>query len=173
MLFPFTPTAGSNAEIKFGMYPTGVTAPTTGQWASLDCGSITVPMKYGSVLDYSPYEQAQLFLPFVGVRSISVDQISGGKIYIKYNVDMLTGSATAFVKVENTGCNTSVLYTFDCNLAVQVPITSNDYSQLFTSLMGMGTALSFPGKASMAAAGSEYMASNATTMACLNRKCNL
>ena len=168
MMFPFAPTSSGSAEIKFGMYPTGVTAATTGQWATVDCGSLTVPMKYGSVLDYSPYEQVQLFLPFIGIRSINVDQISGGTIAIKYNIDLLTGSATCFVKVNNTGCNNSVLYTFDCNMAIQVPINSTDYSQLFTSLMGMGTALAFPGKAGMAAAGSEYLANNATTMACLS-----
>ena len=124
-------------------------------------------MKYGSVLDYSPYEQTQIFLPFIGVRSINVDQISGGTIAIKYNVDLLTGSAVCFVKVNNTGCSNSVLYTYDCNLAMQVPITSQDYSQLFSSFMGMGKALthgSIPG-----AIGSGMDAAmNAASMACLS-----
>lgn len=168
MMFPFAPTTSGSAEIKFGMYPTGVTAATVAsQWTSIDCGSLTVPMKYGSVLDYSPYEQTQIFLPFIGVRSINVDQISGGTVAVKYNVDLLTGSAVCFVKVNNTGCNNSVLYTFDCNLAMQVPITSQDYSQLFSSFMNMGKALthgSIPG-----AIGSGMdTAMNAASMACLS-----
>ena len=168
MMFPFAPTTSGSAEIKFGMYPTGVTAATVAsQWTSVDCGSLTVPMKYGSVLDYSPYEQTQIFLPFIGVRSINVDQISGGAIAVKYNIDLLTGSAVCFVKVSNTGCSNSVLYTFDCNLAMQVPITSQDYAQLFSSFMNMGKALthgSIPG-----AIGSGMDAAmNAASMACLS-----
>lgn len=168
MMFPFAPTTSGSAEIKFGMYPTGVSAATVAsQWATVDCGSLTVPMKYGSVLDYSPYEQTQIFLPFIGVRSINVDQISGGTIAIKYNVDLLTGSAVCFVKVSNTGCSNSVLYTYDCNMAMQVPITSQDYSQLFSSFMNMGKALthgSIPG-----AIGSGMdTAMNAASMACLS-----
>ena len=168
MMFPFAPTTSGSAEIKFGMYPTGVTAATVAsQWTSVDCGSLTVPMKYGSVLDYSPYEQTQIFLPFIGVRSINVDQISGGTVAVKYNIDLLTGSAVCFVKVNNTGCSNSVLYTYDCNLAMQVPITSQDYSQLFSSFMNMGKALthgSIPG-----AIGSGMdTAMNAASMACLS-----
>ena len=170
MMFPFLPTTSGSAEIMFGMYPTGVNAATVAsQWTSIDCGSITVPMKYGSVLDYSPYEQMQIFLPFIGVRSINVDQASGGTIAVKYNIDLLTGCATCFVKVNNTGCNNSVLYTYDCNLSMQVPITSQDYSQLFSSFMGMGKALTHGSMPGAIGAGMDT-AMNAASMACLSGK---
>lgn len=170
MMFPFAPTTSGTAEIKFGMYPTGVSAATVAsQWASVDCGSLTVPMKYGSVLDYSPYEQTQIFLPFIGVRSINVDQISGGTVAVKYNIDLLTGSAVCFVKVNNTGCSNSVLYTYDCNLSMQVPITSQDYSQLFSSFMNMGKALTHPSISGAVGAGMDT-AMNAASMACLSGK---
>lgn len=142
MMFPFAPATSGTAEIMFGMYPTGVHAATVAsQWVYVDCGYLDVPMKYGSVLDYSPHEKIQIFLPFIGVRDISVDQCSGGRIAVRYNIDLLTGSACAEVRVHNTGSSNSVLYTFDCNIAIQVPITSNNYSQLFDSLLRMGTTM--------------------------------
>lgn len=170
MMFPFTPSTQGSAEIKFGMYPTGVTAPVVGsQWQTINCGTLNIPLKYGSALDYSPYTQAQIFLPFVGIRSINIDMISGGSISVQYHVDMLTGSSMCFVKVANYGSNTSVLYTYDCNVAMQVPIQSSDYSQLFTSLFGMGTALTHPSATGMLNAGGD-VASSAISVATLSGK---
>lgn len=138
-------SSSGSSRIYFGNLDTNTNAPVVNsQYAIVDCGSINVPLKYGSVLDYSPYQQAQLFIPFVGYRQINVDQIAGGTISIKYNVDLFTGSAVAQVVVSNIGSNTSVLYNYDCNVSIQVPITSDNYAQLFTSLfsMGMSTATS-------------------------------
>ena len=140
------PVSSSGSQrIYFGSYDTGVSsAVVSNQYAVVDCGSINVPLKYGSVLDYSPYQQAQLFLPFVGFRSLNVDQIAGGSIAIKYNVDLFTGSAICQVVISNIGSNTSALYSYDCNVSMQVPITGDNYAQMFTSLfsMGMSTAMS-------------------------------
>lgn len=164
-------TSSENSEIYFGKYPTNVYAPVVNsQWQVVDCGSIDVPLKYGSVLDYSPYQQAQIFLPFIGFRTLNVDQISGGKIAIKYYVDIFTGSAVCFMKISNIGSNNSVLYTFDCNVSMQVPITANNYSQLFTSLFSMG-ALAVPaiGASGMAAVASKEIPSAMNTAGASHR----
>lgn len=132
-------SSSGSSRIYFGNLDTNTnSAVVTSQYVTVDCGSITVPLKYGSVLDYSPYQQAQLFIPFVGYRQINVDQIAGGTISIKYNVDLFTGSAVAQVVISNIGSNKSALYNYDCNVSIQVPISSNNYSQLFTSLFSMG-----------------------------------
>ena len=68
-----------------------------------------------------------------------------GTTPVLVGVDLLTGSACCEVRVNNTGSSNSVLYTFDCNIAIQVPITSNNYSQLFDSLLRMGTTMAVKG----------------------------
>ena len=141
MLMPLN-VSGTNQKILFGKYDTGVTAPAIGsQWQIVDCGSVTVPLKSNSAFDFSPYVKAMIFLPYVGFRSINANEIMGGTIYVKYYVDMFTGSALCFVKISNSNSNTSVLYTYECNVAQQIPITASIYGNIIGTLIGASTAL--------------------------------
>lgn len=136
MMYPFDVNSAGSYEVYLGNMDTGTTsALCTSQYQTVDCGTLNVPLKYASVLDYSPYQKAQLFIPFVGFRSINVDQIAGGSIAIKYNVDLLTGQALAMVRINNLGSNHSVLYTYDCNLAISVPISSDKYDSMMGGFM--------------------------------------
>lgn len=142
-MLPFNVNSGSSERVYLGKMDTGVDAPVvTSQFQTIDCGSINVPLRYASVLDYSPFQKAVLFIPFVGFRNINVDQIAGGTIAIKYNVDVLTGSAVCFVRItDGQDSNNSVLYTYDCNLAIQVPVSSDKYDAMVSSLLHLGGAL--------------------------------
>ena len=134
--------SGTSKKILFGKYDTGVTAPAiANQWQIVDCGSVTVPLKSGSAFDFSPYVKAMIFLPYVGFRAINANEIMGGTIYVKYYVDMFTGSALCFVKIANSNSNTSVLYTYECNVAQQIPITASIYGNLIGTLIQASTAV--------------------------------
>ena len=136
MLSPVDATTSASKIIKFGKYDSGVSAPfVTNQWHEVDCGSIDVPLKYGSFIDFEPLAKAKIFIPFVGFRSISINEIIGSKIYIKYHIDILTGVGVCMVKVVKQQSSSSVLYTYDCNVNLQVPLTSNNYNQVVSSLL--------------------------------------
>ena len=106
MLSPVDATTSASKNIKFGKYDSGVSAPfVTSQWHTVDCGSIDVPLKYGSFIDFEPHAKAKIFIPFVGFRSISINEIIGSKIYIKYHIDILTGVGVCMVKVEDKTFN--------------------------------------------------------------------
>lgn len=141
-MMPFNvASSASTSRVYLGNFDTGVDAPIiTQQFQTIDCGSINVPLKYASVLDYSPYQKATLFLPFVGFRNINVDQIAGGTIAIKYNVDVLTGAAVCFVRItDGHNSNNSVLYNFDCNIGVQVPVSSDKYDAMISGILSVGS----------------------------------
>lgn len=141
MLMPLNVT-GTNKKILFGKYDTGVTAPAiASQWQIVDCGTVSVPLKSGSAFDFAPYVKTMIYLPYVGFRSINVNEIMGGTIYVKYYVDMFTGSSLCFVKIKNKNSNTSVLYTYECNVAQQVPITASIYGNLIGTLIQASTAV--------------------------------
>ena len=141
MIMPLD-VSGTSKKILFGKYDTGVTAPAiANQWQIVDCGSVTVPLKSGSAFDFSPYVKAMIFLPYVGFRAINANEIMGGTIYVKYYVDMFTGSALCFVKIANSNSNTSVLYTYECNVAQQIPITASIYGNLIGTLIQASTAV--------------------------------
>ena len=151
MIMPLN-ISGTSKKILFGKYDTGVTAPAIGnQWQVVDCGSVTVPLKSGSAFDFAPYVKAMIFLPYVGFRAINANEIMGGTIYVKYYVDMYTGSALCFVKISNSNSNTSVLYTYECNVAQQIPITASIYGNLIGTLIQASTAV-ISGNAGAAAA---------------------
>ena len=139
MLSPVDATAGTSKNIKFGKYDSEVSAPTvTSQWQVVDMGSCNIPLKYGSYLDFNPHANAKIMLPFVGIRSVNLNEIMGATLYCKYYVDMLTGASLCMLKVAKVSSNSIVTYTYECNTSFQIPLTANNYNQVITSLISAG-----------------------------------
>lgn len=130
---PVEPVAGSSTQIKIGGIATGVSSTVVpSSYLQFNCGSVNVREYYGNALDYSATKMS-IFLPFIGMRELKTDEIMGGTINVVYNVDIVSGSCVAFVLVSKWGL-TSVLYSFEGNLASQIPIASRDFSTVYTSI---------------------------------------
>lgn len=128
---PFSVGSG-NAHCVVGNYDTEISVPVVGgQFNRRNLGSIRVPEHWASALDYSPYVTIDIFLPYVGVRSLQVDDIIGRTITVEYLVDVLTGSAVCHIK-----CGDSVLYSYNCNMAMQIPMSMSSMGPLLQSIMG-------------------------------------
>lgn len=82
---------------------------------------------FGSFLDYEPYTKVQIYLPFAGIQTLKASDVIGKNISLHCVVDFLSGDIVYHVKV-NTGTSNSILYSFAGNAAVDLPITSTDYS---------------------------------------------
>ena len=132
-----TPSRGNEAEIVCGYAHSGVMSNTVNsQYIEIDCGSIKVNRYFGSVLDYAPYTKLQLYLPFVGIVDLDVNEIMGGTLNIKYRIDVLTGSCLARLKVTRGDYNAE-LYNFAGNCAVQLPISGGSYSGIIANAIGV------------------------------------
>lgn len=141
MISPVDASVTNVKNIKFGKYDSEVASSyVDSQWQITDCGTIDVPLKYGSFLDFEPHAKCKLYLPYVGLRTINANEVIGGQIAIKYYTDMLTGASVCMVLVSRTGSNNTILYTFDCNLCVQVPLTAMSYSTVVQNLLSAGVA---------------------------------
>lgn len=126
-----------SAVCKVGNYDSQVSMPAvTRQFHTISLGSIHIPEHWGSALDYSPYVKIQMFLPFVGVIDIQVDDIIGKSVAVSYNIDILSGATVASVK-----CGGSVLYTYNTNVIFRHPITQSSYGPLYQAILGMGGAV--------------------------------
>lgn len=131
-----TPTTGESRKIKLGYLNSGVSAKeVTNQYINIDCGSIVVPEYFGDARDYSPYTQINVFLPFIGIRQLDTNEIMGGIMSIDYKIDILTGTCLCMINVSKLGYS-QVLYTFEGNCAVQLPLTGADKSRLLTGVIG-------------------------------------
>ena len=141
MIMPIDVSTANSKVIKFGKYNSQVVAPyVSSQWVITDCGSISVPLKYGTFYDFEPYAKVKIYLPFIGFRSLNANEVIGGTIAIKYYTDMLTGASVCHVKVTREGSSSAILYTFECNIAMQVPLTSNNYDTVVSNLLSAGVA---------------------------------
>lgn len=155
MLMPIN-ISGTNQKVYLGKYDTMTTSPAiSNQWQIVDCGSLSIPLKSDSAFDFSPYVKAMIYLPYVGFRPINANEIMGGTIYIKYYIDMFTGSGLCLIKIANENSNTSVLYSYECNIAQQVPITSDNYNQVINSLISASLSLASHNMGAAAAQGAD------------------
>lgn len=115
--------------VKVGGVSTTVSMGYTNhQYYPVDCGSITIPKRWGAYMDYSPYTKFNIFLPYIGFRSISADDVMGKTLHLRYMIDILSGACNAELK-----CNGSVLYSWAGSCAMQIPITGNDWRSAITA----------------------------------------
>ena len=99
----------------------------------IDAGSITVKEFWGSALDYAPYTQVEIFIPFVGFRNLQIEDIQGLTLSMKYHVDVLTGDCVAYLK-----CGQSVLYSWTGNCLAHIPCTANSSDLLAKNISAVG-----------------------------------
>lgn len=109
------------------------------QFVTLDCGTIDLDEFWGSYLDYSPYTKLSIYLPFIGVRALNIDEFMSGTIEVKYVIDIISGDCIAFISRVGSTDNLTVpvpailgvLYQFNGNVSLQVPISAANFAQMY------------------------------------------
>lgn len=129
-----TPIKGPTQNIKCGYLDTGVPSITVAnQYATIDCGTVAIPEFYGTALDYS-YTKLAVYLPFIGIVPLSTAVCMGSSLQIIYRIDVLTGTCLAQIKVIKENSD-AVMYAFEGNCAVQIPLTATTYTGTVTALI--------------------------------------
>lgn len=138
-IMPFTPIRESAREIKVGGISTNVMmSPVAYGYYTFEFGTIFVERRYGSFLDYSPNAKCEIFLPFIGTRSININDIMNKNITLTYRIDILTGGCTAFLTYPHpkTG-EQSIIYEFTGCCGVQIPVSATDFKGTMNSIMNI------------------------------------
>lgn len=131
-----TPDISGSGNIKVGYLDSGVPSNIVGnQYTYIDCGTVSLREYYGNILDYSPYTTVQLYLPFIGIVSLDIADVSRSSITVKYGVDILTGACLASVSVQRDNAG-GVLYQYSGNCACQYPLSSGSYMGMVTGALG-------------------------------------
>ena len=124
---------GTSEEISVGTVPMGATGELiTAQFQEINFGSIDCKEFYGNSLDYT-YTDVDIFLPFIGTKSLDVNIIGGAVISLVYRVDILTGNCDAIITAKRSRDGTNldaVLYIFSGNLQNQIPLTQRQNQSL-------------------------------------------
>ena len=132
-IVPVNPPNAGSKVVTVGNIPTDVTLPyLSSQYVEVDCGTLNVQEFWGSYLDYSPYTKMSLYLPYIGIIPLDIDDVMNASIAIKYHVDVLSGACVAYVL-----CNGTQLYTYVGQCSSNVPITSNDFTNTVNGILGI------------------------------------
>lgn len=102
------------------------------QFIRVDCGTLEVKKKWGGAIDYQT--DVSIFLPFIGEQSLNTNEVMGASLNVIYTVDILSGSCIASIRVIKDNLD-AVLYQFTGNMASNYPITSADYSAIFSATL--------------------------------------
>lgn len=149
---PVIPSITTAKNVLIGNFDTEVPTPViNSQYVEVDCGHITIKEYWGSALDYSPYTEFEIFLPFIGIKALKIEDVMKSTIHIKYHVDILTGELICYIK-----CGQSVLYHYNGNCKMTIPLTSKSTDALQKTLLSagaMGAGLINPAASGAALAG--------------------
>lgn len=130
-----TPNRDGSDNIRSAFLTCPTTAAlVTNRYSEIDCGTVIVPEFYGNYLDYSPYSQAYIYLPFIGINEVSIDDIVGHAINIRYRVDSYSGSCIAMIFVAKDGYQ-NLCYQFAGSCSVEVPMAGGSQAAIKAGMM--------------------------------------
>lgn len=117
------------------------------QFCEVPCGTIHVTPYWNNCLDYNPYTQISVFLPFCGFFELDTDDVMDHDLEIKYRVDIMSGACLATIKVDG-----SIMYQFAGECGNQIPVSSVSFDNFLQSAMQLAITTA-SGSIGLAAAG--------------------
>ena len=94
-------------------------------FAKQTIGSISISEHYHNFLDYAPYTNVILYLPYIGFKELDTTLVMNKTLQVIYTVDAITGGCLAQVYV-----NSVRLYEFTRNVGIDIPITASNRAQV-------------------------------------------
>lgn len=117
---------GTAQKIILGNVDTGVNGDkVANNFTSQTIGSIKITEKYNNFLDYSPYTNVIIYLPYVGFKELDTNLVMNKTLSISYTVDVITGGCLC--QIQSDGVR---LYEFNGNLGIDIPITASNRAQV-------------------------------------------
>ena len=131
-----TPSKDGYSTIRSGFLDSGISSIIVRQrYTQINCGSIVIPEYWGNYLDYSPYSRAYIYLPFIGIMEVDVDDIVGHAVNVLYHVDSYTGSCIAQITCARTGYS-NTLYQFSGDCSVEIPMAGGSQAAIKAAIIG-------------------------------------
>lgn len=107
----------------------------------IDCGTINVTEYYKNFADYRT--ELQIYLPFIGIRDININDCMSGKIKVVYHCDVFSGQCVAFIQTQVGNGAWHVVASYNGSIACQVPLSGANYMGVFNGVLGaIGSAFS-------------------------------
>lgn len=125
---------GTTQKIILGNVDTGVNGDkVSNNFTKQNIGSIPITEKYHNFLDYAPYTNVIIYLPYVGFKELDTNLVMGKTLSISYTVDIITGGCLCQIKSNNVK-----LYEFNGNMGIDIPITASNRAQVEAGYISSG-----------------------------------
>ena len=125
---------GTTQKIILGNVDTGVNGDkVSNNFTKQNIGSIVISEKYHNFLDYAPYTNIIIYLPYVGFKELDTNLVMGKTLSISYTVDIITGGCLCQIKSNNVK-----LYEFNGNMGIDIPITASNRAQVEAGYISSG-----------------------------------
>lgn len=156
---PLTTTTAS--DIGFCGISSGVSAAVvTEQYYEIEY-SINVREFWQTALDYSSYTKCRIYVPYCGIYDISIDEIQNGTLWLRYVVDVVSGSVVAFVGTKRTQKDGTVLratlYQYNGNCILSMPVSQTNWQNTFSSVLNIASMAIAPSPSSVAGMAQDVM----------------
>lgn len=89
----------------------------------IDCGTLIYPEQTNTFLDYEPFTELYIYLPYIGVNKLDIASYINRIISLSYIVDIMTGKCSAVLKA-----NDIITDTFSGEIGAKQCISSIDYA---------------------------------------------
>lgn len=130
--FPVGSPNTTEREIKVGRLTTDITGHSINQnLQTIDMGSVGVSEKFKSFVDYAPYTQLGLYLPYCGTVKIDTNIYMGTTLRVKLVIDLFTGNGTYLLFSDGTLINE-----FTCQIGYNIPFAVNSGIEMQSQIVG-------------------------------------
>lgn len=143
--FPVSPDALGNITgsegIKLGYTTIDVACPTVDSVPTPIVGGVfDIQQAYKSYMDYAPYTDVQVYLPFYGMLDLDTNLFMGHKLVVQYTVDIASGLITYFISRDET-----IVNQVQAKCGIDIPITLSSMidvaSQISTNVVSKSVSL--------------------------------
>ena len=126
--------SGTTQEITLGNVKTGVNGEKISQnFSKQTIGSVSIAEHYKNFLDYAPYTNVIIYLPYIGFKELDASLVMGKTLRIEYTLDVITGGCLAQIYVGKIR-----LYEFTGNIGVDISITASNRAQVESAYINAG-----------------------------------
>lgn len=126
--------SGTTQEITLGNVKTGVNGEKISQnFSKQTIGTVAIAEHYKNFLDYAPYTNVIIYLPYIGFKELDTSLVMGKTLKIEYTLDVITGGCLAQIYVGNIR-----LYEFTGSIGVDISITASNRAQVESAYISAG-----------------------------------
>lgn len=147
-------TTTNPADIGFCGISSGVSARVvTEQYYEIEY-RIDVNEFWRTALDYSSYTKCKIYVPYCGIYDLNIDEVQNGTLWLRYVVDVVSGSVVAFVGTRRQQKDgtwlRATLAQYNGNCILAMPVSSTNWMNTFSSVLNIANMAIAPSPSSVA-----------------------